>query len=478
MAGIVAYGAYIPKYRLSRSLIAQAWGSRAAKGEKAVANFDEDTITMATEAALDCLGGIDTKMVDAVYFASTTAPYREKQCASLIATVLDCRRDILASDFSGSMRAGSNALKAALDAVISKSAKLVLVTVSDCRLGTAQSNFEQDLGDGAAAFLIGDDNVIAKVTGDFAVADEFTDLWRMEEDKFIKYWDERFNTIYGYMNSVTGAVKGLLEKYKLKKEYFNKAAVYAHTGRQYNDIAKKLGFDIKTQFPPSLYDSVGNTGTATALLTLAYVLEQAQTGDRVLLVDYGEGAQAFVLEVTDAIKNLSARRGVSKHLASKTMLPTYEKYVQFRNLIVAEEPRVYPTPSSVPLFWRDRKSIFSFYGSKCNQCSLIQHPVQRVCFRCQSKDDFTEVKLARRGKIFTYSEDYLADVPVLPQISASIDLDDGARVFLRLTETEPQNPVDGPQKIDMPVEMTFRKMHDISGFRNYYWKARPPRGGI
>jgi uncharacterized OB-fold protein len=212
-------------------------------------------------------------------------------------------------------------------------------------------------------------------------------------------------------------------------------------------------------------------------MMLVAALEQARPGDKILLVSYGDGADAFILEVTPNIEKARDRRGIKGYLASKTMLPSYEKYVQFRNLMATEEARVFPSPSSVPLFWRDKKSFLSFYGSKCKRCSLIMHPVQRICYRCQSKDEYEEVKLAKTGKIFTYAEDYLADVPVLPQVSASIDLDDGARVFLRLTESEPQNPTDPPQKIGMPVEITFRKMHDTSGFRNYYWRARPIRGG-
>jgi len=475
MAGFVACGAYIPKYRLSRDLIARAWGVGSMGGEKAVANYDEDTVTMAVEAAADCLGSIDTKKVDGLYFASTSPPYKEKQSASLIATVLDFRRDILTADFSNSLRAGTNALKAGLDAVDSKSAKLVLAAAADCRLGAAESSFEQILGDGAAAFLLGNSDVIADVTGSYSVSDECTDNWRMEEDKFVNSWEDRFSNIHGYMNSVQGAVTGVLNKYKFTPGEFSKLVLYAPGPRQHADIARRLGFDIKTQLSDLLFTTVGNSGTALAQMMLVAALQQAQPGDKLLFVSYGEGAQAFILEVTPNIEKIKDRRGIDVHLASKTMLPSYEKYIQFRNLMPTEATRVFQSPSSIPLFWREKKSFFSFYGSKCKRCSLIQHPIQRICYGCQSKDEYDEVKLSRTGKIFTYSEDYLADVPVLPQISATVDLDDGARVFLRLTEIEAQNPKDPPQKIGMPVETTFRKMHDNSGFRNYYWRARPVR---
>ena len=38
MVGITAYGAYIPRYRLSSEVIAQAWGKKGGKDERSVAN--------------------------------------------------------------------------------------------------------------------------------------------------------------------------------------------------------------------------------------------------------------------------------------------------------------------------------------------------------------------------------------------------------------------------------------------------------
>ncbi len=478
MAGIIAYGAYVPKYRLSRDLIAHAWNSSSIGGEKAVAGYDEDTVTMAIEAATDCLATNPSSLVDGLFFASTTAPYKEKLCSTLMATVLDLRRDIITSDFSNSLRAGTNAFKAAIDAIDSKTAKQILVAATEARLGAAQSEFEQNSGDAAAALLFGHANTIANIVGSFSVSDEFTDNWRMERDTFVKSWDSRFANVYGYTSSISGAVSVVLEKYNFTPKDFAKLVLYANNPREQADMAKKLGFDTKTQLSDPLFTTVGNAGAALAPLMLIAALEQSKAGDRILWVSYGEGAHAFILEVTPDIAKMKGRRGVKYYIDSKTMLPTYQKYVQFRELMTTEEAKVFPSPSSIPLFWRDKKSFLAFYGSKCKRCSLIMHPVQRICYRCHSKDEYEEVKLARSGKVFTYAEDYLADVPVLPQISATIDLDDGTRVFLRLSECEAQNPSDPPRKIGMPVEMTFRKLSDTSGFRNYYWKAKPPRGGI
>ena len=86
MLGIKSYGAYIPLHRLSRAEISRAWGGPPLPGEKAVANYDEDSLTMAVAACRDCLRGADRTAVDGLYFASTTFPYREKQSAAVVAT--------------------------------------------------------------------------------------------------------------------------------------------------------------------------------------------------------------------------------------------------------------------------------------------------------------------------------------------------------------------------------------------------------
>src|SRR5512147_796558 len=158
MVGITSYGAYIPMWRLPFAAI--AGGGRKAQGggggERSIAYFDEDSVTMAVAAATDCLRGIDRASIGGLLFASTSYPYKEKQGASVIAKALDLGRNIITADFGGSLRAGTTALRAALDAVKAGTAKNVLVVVSDCRMAAPRSALERSVGDGAAALLIGD----------------------------------------------------------------------------------------------------------------------------------------------------------------------------------------------------------------------------------------------------------------------------------------------------------------------------------
>src|SRR5436190_16743895 len=160
MVGITSYGAYVPMLRLPLAAI----GGGAAKPggpEKAVANWDEDAVTMAVAAAIDCLRGVDRATVDGVFFASTSYPLKEKQAAALVARALDLRRDVMTADVGDSLRAGTTALRTAFDAVKAGSAQRALLVASETRMAAPRSALEANLGDGAAAFLIGADEVAA-----------------------------------------------------------------------------------------------------------------------------------------------------------------------------------------------------------------------------------------------------------------------------------------------------------------------------
>jgi hydroxymethylglutaryl-CoA synthase len=181
MAGITSIGAYIPIYRLNREEIGKTWGGRGAGGAKAVAGYDEDTVTMAVAAAINCLnrGGVDA---DGLFLATTSAPYREKMSAAIVASAADLKEECQAADFTDSLRAGTAALKAAYDAVKAGSAKKVIVVAADTRQGAAKGTLEQTLGDGAAALTIGNDKVIAEIENSYSLFNDFTDIWRTDED--------------------------------------------------------------------------------------------------------------------------------------------------------------------------------------------------------------------------------------------------------------------------------------------------------
>src|SRR5215510_13817672 len=153
MAGIVSYGTYVPTYRLPRDLIAKEWGTASLGGERAIANFDEDSLTLAINASIDALGNRDPQTLSGVFFASTTSPYREKQAAVTVATVLDASPEVRTMDFTDTLRAGTSALLTALDLV--QSGKSILVCAGDSRMGEPDPQQEQNYGDAGGAIMVG-----------------------------------------------------------------------------------------------------------------------------------------------------------------------------------------------------------------------------------------------------------------------------------------------------------------------------------
>lgn len=471
MIGITSYGAYVPFHRLERAEIAQFWGGYKVPGEKAVANFDEDTVTMGVEACRNCLKDRDKATVDGLYFCSTTAPYAEKQSSALLATVLDLDKTVRTIDLAGSIRSGMNAIKLAADSVAAGASHGILVCGSDMRMGRPNGAKEMEFGDGAAALLIGDSDVIATIDAWYTVHNELYDVYRSATDRYVQSWEDRFVREVGFTRVVPQTVAEALKKFGMKPGDFTAAVISASNPTFLGGVAKKIGLDPKTQAIDPLWGAVGYLGTAHPFMMLSAALEQAKPGDRFLWVSYGDGCDVCALTVTDKIAEAQKRRNLVRMIESKAPV-TYQKYLRWRDMVELEPPmRPREEPPSAPALYRDRKCGLALYGSRCNNCGTIQYPVQRVCMECRSKDDFEYYPFADKvGKIVTFSHDNLAVSPDPPTTLAAIDFEEGGRIMMDVTDRKAADIEVGTQ-----VEMTFRKFRHTHGLRVYWWKSRPVR---
>src|SRR5882724_5146656 len=191
MVGIVSYGSYVPYRRLKRSAISQMLGIPAGKGERAVASFDEDSVSMGVEAARDAIAATKDPSIQALYFATTSPPYGEKLNAAIVGAATALPVEIRAADLGGSTRAGLSAILQANDTVRG-GAKQALAVVADARLGAPEGKAEQQNGDGAVAFVLGSENVIVEVEASASMTREFLDTWRAPGEQFAHTWEERF----------------------------------------------------------------------------------------------------------------------------------------------------------------------------------------------------------------------------------------------------------------------------------------------
>jgi len=467
LPGISAYGAYVPRYRLGAET--DGWDST---GQRSVANFDEDSVSMAVAAAIDCLNGREREEIDGLLFATTTPPYAEKQCASIIATALDLRRDIFTADITDVLRAGTTALKSALDSVAAGSAKNVLVVASDNRQGAPKGEAERNSGDGAVAFIISEDAVIAEQAGSYTITENMMDTWRSAGDQFVRSWEDRFAIEEGLERIMGEAVSGFIEKEGVSVKDVAKLALYSPDARRHGQLARHLGFQPE-QVQDPLFGRMGNTGAAFPLMLLAGALEDGSPGQLLLTVAYGDGSDVLGFRTTSKVGERGHGLGVSGFLDSGQVLDSYETYAKWRNVWLTDSSSRRPDPQSpsVTALWRESDQNIKFHGGVCNQCGYVQYPPQRVCVECQSRDDSTPIRLSDKlGTVFTYSLDYLAGTVDTPLAVVVVDFEPGGRVLCMMTDREV-----GEVQIGMPVQMSFRKLRVVNGIHNYYWKAVPLR---
>ncbi|HZR82207.1 MAG TPA: OB-fold domain-containing protein [Candidatus Binatia bacterium] len=466
MVGISSIAVYVPRSRLDRGLIAKAWGRKQPPGEKAVAHYDEDALTMAVAAAHRCFADVDPSTIDGLFFASTSSPYREKQVASVVATACDLPRAILTADFTGSVRAGLSAVSAAIRAVQSGAARRVLVAVADSRPAEPEGDLEGLFGDAAAAVVIDGKARLARFEGAAAVAEEFTSQWRTDRGDAVQAQDARFALTHGYLRDMAEVIERVMNEGGVGTDQLAALAAGHPDARAAQDLAKAVGIDAKVQLVPSLVGSIGITGSPDPLLLLAAALERGKPGDRIVAAAFGEGAEALLFTAGEGAGAGACRPALADAVASKLPLSSYEQYLKYRRVLGQDETPV-ELVSNV-LEHRELQQDARLYGSRCSGCGMVQYPMARVCLACKKRESLEPVKLKKSGKIFTYTVDHLAANLEHPMGMAVVDLDGGGRVYVQMTDSAPEEV-----QIGAPVELTFRRLHAGGDNYNYYWKARP-----
>ncbi len=473
--GILAFGAYIPWRRLPRKAIAETHGwfnpalKGQAKGERAFCNWDEDTVTMGVEAARDALVGRDRSTITALRFASTTFPFIDRLHSGILAGALSLSEDISAIDVAASQRAATSALSEAL-----ASAGETLVVAAEKRGAKAASPVEMSSGDGAAAILVGEGKPVATLLAKASRTTDFVDHFRSLDNQFDYQWEERWIRDAGYMPVVLPAIKRCLEQAKVAPKDVTHFCMPATLARVANTVAKAAGLDEKSVCDP-LHANCGDTGAAHALVLLVATLEKAKAGDRILVVGFGQGADALLLEVTPEIANRPKNLGVSGHLARRKEEPSYGRFLAFNDLIELERGMRSETDKATALssLWRNRETVTSFTGGKCSKCGTLQFPRTDICVNpnCNALHTQEPYPFADMGgRIKSYTADRLTYSPDPPACYGMIEFEEGGRVMIDFTDIDAE-----ALKVGQPMRMMFR-IKDIDtarGFRRYYWKAAP-----
>lgn len=483
-AGITAYGSYIPRLRLSRQAVAQAnaWYApqfAGRKGTRSMANWDEDSITMAVAAARDCLGADDERgHICSVQLVSSTLPFAERLNAGVVCEALTLNEGVEALDMGGSSSAALSAVMGAVDRVNARGGD-ALVIATDHRTTRAASSQELDYGDGAAALAIGSTHVIAEYLGGATLTVDFIDHFRQAGEDIDYHWEERWVRDEGIGKLGPRAIASALQKAGVEAsaiDHFIFPTTFAKMDAQ---LAKACGIRAEA-IADSLAATVGETGTPHALLMLAAVLERAQPGQHILLAQFGGGAQAIVLRVTPAIQSFRPARGVSGWLARGMEEKNYTKFLSFREQLRLERGMrgEQDRKTALTTAYRHRTALLGLVAGRCEVTGSVHFPPSRISYD-QGKslqDTQKPYKLAeRRGHVLSWSAESLSFHRAPPHQYGQVDFVGGGRILMEFTDVGKGDVASGTE-----VEMCFRikDVDELRGFTRYFWKATPVASGV
>jgi hydroxymethylglutaryl-CoA synthase len=313
VSGIVSYGVYIPRFRIRLDEIARVWGDgeEISEGlrvfEKSVPDLDEDTVTIAVEAARNALqrARIDPKRIGAIYAGSESHPYAVKPTATIVGQAVCTSSSFTAADFEFACKAGTAALQACLGLVSSNLIDLGLAIGADVSQGAPGDMLEYTAAAGGAAYLIGSRDVAAEIEGTYSFTSDTPDFWRREGMPYPEHGG-RFTGEPAYFKHVAGAARGLLERMGSAPEDYDYAVFHQPNGKFPVRVAKMLGFSKKQIEPGLIVPLIGNTYSASCLIGLAATLDIARPGSRIFVTSFGSGAgsDAFSISVKDKIEDI------------------------------------------------------------------------------------------------------------------------------------------------------------------------------
>jgi 3-hydroxy-3-methylglutaryl CoA synthase len=472
--GILSWGAFVPRLRLERKAAVEAngWANGAlagrASGSRAFCNWDEDTLTMGVEAARFCLQR-HAGAPDRIAFASTTAPFADRPSSVMAAMALQIPAHAKSLDQGGSQRAGTSALLQALEQPGS-----TLVIAADTRHGSPGTVQELAYGDAAAALQVGTEQIAARYLGGVSHCEDFVDHFRATGDKRELHWEERWVRDEGINKIVPATIKSLLKQTGVAASAIQHFIFPTLLPKLAEQIAVQLGI-AKTAVRDDFAATVGESGTAHALLMLAATLDVAKPGEKILIATFGFGCDAILLETTPQIAQLQRDAGVATQIAAGATERSYQKFLSFKGEVKIDFGLRFEAEVKTALTaqYRRAREMSGFVAGRCPKCGAVQFPRAGVCINAQCEhigEQESVSLLGQRAEIVSFTADWLSFKGAPPFCFGLVQFESGARVLMELTDFAPEQLAVGA-----PVRMVYRKkeIDTLRHYHSYFWKASP-----
>jgi len=422
---------------------------------------------MAVEAARNAQStlGIEPSEISSLVLASTSLPFSDRSNSGLLREALNLDSRITQRDSSGSRKAAVSELIALSQNTEGKA----LLCSSDCVDALPASDAELATGHGAAALVYGPGNPLATVLGHSALQEDFVDQYRMSDQRHSYQLEARWTRDAGIRPQFSAALETLLETTGEQAE--NIDWLLAPVEASQNRSLIRDGGLKKARSADVLMQSIGHCGAAHPLVMLAWALEQAEPGDRILLAGLGQGCELVLLEVRR--KSPSSSKPVQEQIDSGRLEENYTRYLGLRKLLPMDtgirSERDNRTSQSA--YFRRHSDINGFIGGLCSACGKKQFPRSALCVHCQAADTQSGHSLANLvGEINSFTEDWLAYSPRPPLMFGNVHFPGGANVMMEFSDFLP-----GELQAGMPVRMSFRikDFDSRRNFRRYFWKPTP-----
>jgi hydroxymethylglutaryl-CoA synthase len=344
-AGIVSYGAYVPRYRIRATEISRVWGHDERMGDqlnivqKSVPGPDEDVATMSVEATRIAFlrAGIPPRRIGAIYVGSESHPYAVKPTGTIVAEAVGVGPFVQMADYEFACKAGTAAMQSCMGLTISNLIDLGLAIGADTSQGAPGDALEYSAAAGAAAFVIGRDpaEFVAKINYTTSYTTDTPDFWRREGQKYPSH-GERFTGTPAFFKHVQAAAQRVFSEMGTTPEDYQYVVFHQPNGKFPRLVGKKLGFKDDQVERGLLAPKIGNTYSAAVMLGLCNVLDVAKPDDRILVAGYGSGAgsDAFDLTVMPAITKVrSVNVPTVEDVTSDPIPLDYASYAKFRGKI-------------------------------------------------------------------------------------------------------------------------------------------------
>jgi hydroxymethylglutaryl-CoA synthase len=482
--GIHAFGGYVPRLRLQRQAVYAALGwfnpglGGIARGERAIASWDEDAITMAVEAARDCLGDRDRETVGRVTLASTSFPNADRQNSTIVKEALNLPDEVAAFDVAGSQRAGSSAL---LDACYAAAggAGTILCIASERAHQRPGSEGELTGAHAAGAVLIAPGEGAALFIGAHSVSIDFVDRFRAAGERFDYHWESRWVRDVGYGEIAVQTVKSALEKLGLAPGDIQHFVMGTAMRGANAVVAKGAGVDPGA-VSDTLAATLGDAGAAQPLVLLSQVLERAGPNETIMVVGFGGGCDVLVFRTTPAIAAARPARGIVGSLQDRKSEDRYVKYLASCGLLQLERGMraEFDQKPVLTALYRERKTVLGLVGGRCTQTGTIQFPKTPISVATDARAIRTQVDYPLAecpARIISYTVDHLTYSPDPPAYYGGVEFEGGARLVTEFAEIDADEV-----KVGLPMRMAFRikAFDERRGFTKYFWKAVPDRGHV